>query len=50
MSFNRYSHDSVRKIVLPVAPDHQPIGSIAWGVISGRFRRLNFMFSCFHMT
>jgi hypothetical protein len=30
----------VRKIVLPVAPDHQPIGSIAWGVISGRFRRL----------
>ena len=33
----------MRKIVLPVAPDHQPIGSIAWGVMSGRFRRLNFM-------
>ena len=39
----------MRKIVLPVAPDHQPIGSIAWGVMSGRFRRLNFMFSSFEL-
>ena len=40
----RGSQYTVRRMVPRVAPDHQPIGSVDWGVVGGRLRRLNNMF------